>query len=375
MFSNISHNTSEKNHSIDFNNSHLSNFGTPLDQSTPALLFGKRKGNVPSTYTNSPLSAPSAPCEDIFAVASNPVPQHVKETPGSKSVHWSPALVQSNEKPAPISQSNATNVSFGGNSSFSTSQPAKPAQTSSFGGPALNAPPLRSLRDKVEPAKKIARRNTFAARSTPVSTPNSQRVTSRLAETDEAPIEEETDATDTWVTVFGFTPSQVSILLNLFSRHGEVVSHQAPSKGNFMHIRYSCATHAQQALSRNGTLLDQDTFIGVVQCTNRDVINGSASGIVARTSTTAAATNRSISMYNSFVDGDVADQSSHHNENSVMNSSNIFEPNNSLNSSRISVRSGVGMRPLVSDQRNNATTNRKAQDGLLNKLWNTMGLN
>ncbi|CAL2032962.1 unnamed protein product [Caenorhabditis brenneri] len=375
MFSSLNQNTSARHNSIDFNSSQVSNIGTPLEQSTPALLFGKRKQVASSTYTNSPLNTTSAPCADIFAVSSPAVPQHVKDTPGSKSVHWSPALVQSNDKVSQAPQTSSANVSFGGNSSVTSAHITKPIPTSSFGGQALNAPPLRSLRDKVEPAKKIARRNTFAARSTPLSTPSNQHATSRLADSGEALNEDDVNAADTWVTVFGFTPNQISILLNLFSRHGEVVSHQAPPKGNFMHIRYSCITHAQQALSRNGTLLDQDTLIGVVPCTNKDVINGSASGIVARTSTTAAA-NRSMSMYNSFVDGEDADQSAHHNENSVLNSSNIFDANQSLNSSRISVRSGVGMRPLAADQRNSATsTTRKPQDGLLNKLWNTIGLN
>ncbi|CAA86775.1 Nucleoporin NUP35 [Caenorhabditis elegans] len=378
MFSHLNQNTSGRHNSMDLNNSSISNFGTPVEQSTPALLFGKRKATVPSSYTASPLNTASAPCSDIFAVSAPAVPQHLKDTPGSKSVHWSPSLVQSGEKSAAQTQNTPANLSFGGNSSFSA--PTKPApqsiQTSSFGGQAMHAPPLRSLRDKVEPAKKISRRNTFTARSTPLSTPITQRVTSRLAEAEEQPMEEEADAADTWVTVFGFQPSQVSILLNLFSRHGEVVSHQTPSKGNFIHMRYSCVTHAQQAISRNGTLLDQDTFIGVVQCTNKDVINGSASGIVARSSNIAAAANRSASMYNSFVENDMADQSVNHNENSVLNSSNVFDANNSLNSSRISVRSGVGMRPLAADQRTNGTPSvRKAPDGLLNKFWNTIGLN
>ncbi|CAI2338178.1 unnamed protein product [Caenorhabditis sp. 36 PRJEB53466] len=362
-------NTSAKHNSIDLNGSQLSNLGTPLDQSTPAFLFGKRKGTVPANYTNSPMNTTSAPVADIFACPAPTIPPHVKDTPGAKTVHWSPALVQSSEKPSTPSHNNA-NVSFGGTSAISST---KPMSNSSFGGQALNAPPLRSLRDKVEPAKKIARRNTFAARSTPLSTPLTQRLPSHLAEEESTTGGE--DAGETWVTVFGFNPNQVSILLNLFSRHGEVVSHQAPSKGNFMHIRYSCVTHAQQALSRNGTLLDTETFIGVVPCTNKDVINGSAAGIVARSTTTAAA-NRSFSMYNSFADSDIGDQSALHNENNVLNSSNVFDGNNSLNSSRISVRSSVGMRPLAADQRNNVLqATSKPQDGLLSKLWNTMGLN
>uniref|UniRef100_A0A8R1HM25 Nucleoporin NUP35 n=1 Tax=Caenorhabditis japonica TaxID=281687 RepID=A0A8R1HM25_CAEJA len=374
MFSSLNQNTSAKQNTLDLNGSQLTSLGTPLDQSTPAFLFGKRKGSVPSNYTNSPMNTTSAPCADIFAVpAQTAVPSHVKDTPGSKSVHWSPALVQSNDRPLTPS-ANTANVSFGLTSTTSAAHSAKPLSTSSFGGQVLNAPPLRSLRDRVEPAKKIARRNTFAARSTPSSTPTTQRLAPRLGSTeDQQPAEEGTDPAETWVTVFGFTSNQISILLNLFSRHGEVVSHQAPSKGNFMHIRYSCVTHAQQALSRNGTLLDQDTFIGVVPCTNKDVVNGSAAGIVARTSTA----NRSMTMYNSFVDSDVSDHSLLQNENSVLNSSNvIIDANNSLNSSRISVRSSAGMRPLAADQRNNATSAKaKPQDGLLNKLWNTMGLN
>lgn len=71
---------------------------------------------------------------------------------------------------------------------------------------------------------------------------------------------------DYWVTVFGFNKDQLSEILDLFNRHGNVVKHEQPEEGNWVKLRYSSVTHAQQALSRNGQLLDK-TMIGVVSTT------------------------------------------------------------------------------------------------------------
>ncbi|CAB3410835.1 unnamed protein product [Caenorhabditis bovis] len=358
MFSNsFNSTTTGRSHLNDMNSSQISNLGTPQDQSTPAFLFGKRKSLAPNGFTGHNLNTATAPTNDIFASSTpSSLPQHVKDVNSSKTVHWSPHLVQPEK----------TAVSTVGTPTSTQSYKAPPP--TSFASPAVNAPPLRSLRDKIEPVKKIARRNTFAATTTtraPAPSVVPQDQTNQTTRN-----EDSNDAADTWVTVFGFQPNQVSVLLNLFSRHGEVVSHQVPTKGNFMHIRYSCVTHALQALSRNGTLLDSETYIGVVPCTNKDVMNGAATGIVAHT----PSTNRSLSFYSSMIEEDPNTGETHSINENLNNSAalNMSNFDTSLNSSRVSVRSSVGMRPLAAGQRTNAT--QQKQDGLFNKIWSSMGL-
>lgn len=55
-----------------------------------------------------------------------------------------------------------------------------------------------------------------------------------------SPSTEESDVeSGTWVTVFGFPPSQASYVLKLFQEIGEVVRHKTPlGQCNWMHIQY-----------------------------------------------------------------------------------------------------------------------------------------
>jgi hypothetical protein len=51
--------------------------------------------------------------------------------------------------------------------------------------------------------------------------------------------EESDEESGTWVTVFGFPPSQASYVLKLFQELGEVVRHKTPvGQCNWMHIQY-----------------------------------------------------------------------------------------------------------------------------------------
>jgi len=106
-------------------------------------------------------------------------------------------------------------------------------------------PPLRSLHH-FEPTIKRAR--TITAQDT------QRDSTSKTPEQ------------DYWVTVFGFDRAQLSDVLDLFGRHGNIVKSETPDEGNWIHIRYGSVTHAQQAIARNGQLLDK-TMIGVVPST------------------------------------------------------------------------------------------------------------
>ncbi|GMT23574.1 hypothetical protein PFISCL1PPCAC_14871, partial [Pristionchus fissidentatus] len=208
----------------------------------PSFLFAnqnKRRSIALSNanpYLNSPLSYSGGPSTDIFA---SPIPTHVKESGGAassgKSVHWSPNVVDESTH-RPLSRLGSGSVSKG--------------------------PPLRSLREDVDsPAAKQPR--------TPSSAPA-------------APVPTDAPAgADHWVTVFGFPPNFTDKVIKLMSRHGEIVSQQVPSRGNWINIRYSCAVHAEQALGRNASLIDGVVRIGVVPCTdtesmesaNRSVLN------------------------------------------------------------------------------------------------------
>ncbi|CAD6199727.1 unnamed protein product [Caenorhabditis auriculariae] len=337
--------------------------GTTQEQSTPSFLFGpKRRSTIVgnSNYANSPFS-PSAPASDIFASpAPSAIPSHLKDSSApnnmNKSVHWSPALVQQHD-----------DRNFNATGTVGTPTGGLSSKANMFASPIINAPPLRSHRDELEPVKKAPRRSI----ATPyrMNTPASATV----HETPEA-FEGADDSAATWVTLFGFSSQQLSAVLRLFSRHGEIVNHQTPPKGNWMHVRYSCVAHAQQALARNGAPLDSATYIGAIPCTDKEVLSGKAQGIVART---PVATNRSLlnetipEQHDEFIPAVTPVRNISPNENidrSALNTS-VFDPNASLNASRMSVRSGVGMRSLCAEQKLNATPQ---QSGILDKLWNTM---
>lgn len=77
------------------------------------------------------------------------------------------------------------------------------------------------------------------------------------------------DSSDYWVTVFGFTADDRDMIMNVFSRHGNIVSHNIPRLGNWIHLRYSSVLHAQQALKRDGNIIGDRLMVGVVRCTDK----------------------------------------------------------------------------------------------------------
>lgn len=77
------------------------------------------------------------------------------------------------------------------------------------------------------------------------------------------------DSADYWVTVFGFSSEDRDMILNMFSRHGNIVSHNIPRIGNWVHLRYSSVLHAQQALKRDGNIISDRLMVGVIKCTDK----------------------------------------------------------------------------------------------------------
>lgn len=329
-------------------------FGQQDDTNKPGFLFGNKRRSVnvngQTQYSNSPASGPSAPSSDIFASpVPSAVPHHMKDcAPGSgKSVHWSPALVQEKSHTgiasSPIIKTGSVHAQ-------------------NFSSPAISAPPLRSLRDEVEPVKKAARRSL----SVPVNHHNSS---TNAMDQQSSPLLSDAE---TWVTVFGFPPEQASNILKYFSRHGEVVAHQIPVRGNWMHLRYSCGIHARQAISRNATVLDGSLRIGVVPCTEKDLVGSESAS--ARAPGVLNRSNLAEQSIREEMEEDERDVSIPALSNRDQNVSIL---DNSMNTSRLSIASRSGMRSLSSAYDSNKHAHAKSQptkqDTLMNKLWNAVG--
>jgi len=168
---------------------------------------------------------------------------------------------------------------------------------------------------------------------------------------------------DFWVTIFGFPQDQISEILELFSKHGNIVSQKAPKVGNWVHIRYSSTVHANQALARNAKIYG-GIMIGVVTCTDRDVIG--EEGVAIPASSMIHATNTSsTSEANDF----------------LLNGSRMIPSTSAVNTSlpnrsRLSVSSRAGMRPLnssfASDTSSvmNSSSNQRNEGSFLGKFWN-----
>jgi hypothetical protein len=74
-----------------------------------------------------------------------------------------------------------------------------------------------------------------------------------------------------WVTVFGFAPGQQSQVLREMRSIGPVLEHRL-CKGNWMHVRYENSLQAQAACSRSSRLLNDATMIGIVPCTEPELV-------------------------------------------------------------------------------------------------------
>eukprot|EP00879_Flechtneria_rotunda_P033816 GHRR01037619.1.p1 GENE.GHRR01037619.1~~GHRR01037619.1.p1 ORF type:complete len:162 (+),score=53.74 GHRR01037619.1:55-486(+) len=81
-------------------------------------------------------------------------------------------------------------------------------------------------------------------------------------------VEPASQAQDTWVTVFGFGPDDLPLVLREMQRCGDVVqwgTFGESANSNFMHIQYQTKYAAQRALLRNGEQLSSTLIIGIKQ--------------------------------------------------------------------------------------------------------------
>lgn len=73
-----------------------------------------------------------------------------------------------------------------------------------------------------------------------------------------------------WVTVFGFPPSAMSLILAQLSNCGTIVDKILPSQGNWLHIKFSNPNEVSRALTLNGKCINNCIMIGVHLCHNKD---------------------------------------------------------------------------------------------------------
>lgn len=66
-----------------------------------------------------------------------------------------------------------------------------------------------------------------------------------------------------WITVFGFPPSVLNLVLSQLSNCGVVVDKQIPSQGNWVHVKFNNLSEVSRALSLNGKCIGGNIMIGV----------------------------------------------------------------------------------------------------------------
>ncbi|XP_019872981.1 nucleoporin Nup35 [Aethina tumida] len=73
-----------------------------------------------------------------------------------------------------------------------------------------------------------------------------------------------------WVTVFGFPPSALTIVLSQMQNCGPIVDKKIPSVGNWVHIKFNNANEVSRALALNGRCIANQIMIGVQIYHNRE---------------------------------------------------------------------------------------------------------
>uniref|UniRef100_A0A9J2PND5 Nucleoporin NUP35 n=1 Tax=Ascaris lumbricoides TaxID=6252 RepID=A0A9J2PND5_ASCLU len=292
-----------------FVDSHSRNspFGFTSDDSlqnqptTPNFLFGsankRRSLAIPPSHSYQGMDTSDWGTRDDSNLFASAMPSHLPPSASvNKGVHWSPALVHV-EGVSP--RASTTSIDTTRHSSSSS-------RTGIF--IIFVGPPLRSIRDELKMASAVSPLVNASVETTstfddpmeqsPVrdnadgalhwvivfgfSPEDASRVLqlfsrhgtvvahrvcflhSCLRLYSSCLVRDNADGALHWVIVFGFSPEDASRVLQLFSRHGTVVAHRFAERGNWVYIRYSSIIHAQQALSRNGRIIDGCLRLGVI---------------------------------------------------------------------------------------------------------------
>uniref|UniRef100_A0A0R3S3K1 Nucleoporin NUP35 n=1 Tax=Elaeophora elaphi TaxID=1147741 RepID=A0A0R3S3K1_9BILA len=222
--------------------SQLSNGGTGTltgQHTTPNFLFGsrnRRRSLIGSFDTGTPEKRSSE--HNVMSTSSK------SSSNSAKSVHWSPKLVQTRRIASGVIRDD-----FSMDTDLDKSPPEEADVTID--------PPLRSMREELLSPRRVLK--------------DSNSSTTNLSNMLDLQTQQEIAAH--WITVFGFAREDAINVLKLFARHGTVVAHRFPKEGNWMFLRYASPIHAQQALSRNGQIVDGRLRLGVVPVDKEELVN------------------------------------------------------------------------------------------------------
>lgn len=331
-------------------------------QFAPNFLFGSQQStNRRSFATPSRLILPGYGSPGILK-------SRELSSGGNKNVHWSPQLVRE-RSPSKL-----------------TDEKLKRHVNNTAVSSLINGPPLRSLNDDIfGPPEKQSRLEVSESMNAGTTSLQLNQYESRYSteiQLDEANDEREEDLY--WVTIFGFQRDQREALLELFSRHGDIMTEKTPKHGNWMHIRYSSPVHAKQALAKNGTIF-QNMMIGVITWKDREALDDdsafSATTVPLFPQTTASTSNRSNLNGSMLLE---QDSSLLLNGSKLVPSTSAYKSNSSAlpSRARLSMSSRAGMRPLNSscistdgehDMNSSLQQHNRSgvgDDSFMGKLWN-----
>lgn len=73
-----------------------------------------------------------------------------------------------------------------------------------------------------------------------------------------------------WITVFGFPPSALTLVLSQLANCGPIVEKKIPSQGNWVHVKFNNLSEVARAVALNGKLLSNNIMIGVTLHYDKD---------------------------------------------------------------------------------------------------------
>ena len=77
-----------------------------------------------------------------------------------------------------------------------------------------------------------------------------------------------------WVTIYGFPPAAVSMILTHFAQCGTILEKIFPAQnGNWIHLRFASSLECEKALNYHERILANSLMIGVTHCKDPNVID------------------------------------------------------------------------------------------------------
>lgn len=77
-----------------------------------------------------------------------------------------------------------------------------------------------------------------------------------------------------WITVYGFSPAAVSMILSHFAQCGTILEKVfPPQSGNWVHLRFASSLECEKALNYHERILANSLMIGVTYCKDPSIVD------------------------------------------------------------------------------------------------------